>query len=108
MEELRTLWNKLGASEYAMDKAINLHCLETNALEGVVTLIPSVRCLKTIILSVSTVSERTPQVSADLVFSGFELQSKAENNIVIQSGAARDRLTAIGILQDTREVLFTP
>lgn len=43
---MRTLWQRIGSSEYATDKAINLHCLATNALEGIIMLSPSVGCIQ--------------------------------------------------------------
>jgi hypothetical protein len=41
-DELLNAWQALGPPETVLDRAIDLHCVETNELEGMVTFGPTV------------------------------------------------------------------
>ncbi|KAF8194657.1 fido domain-containing protein [Pholiota molesta] len=83
IDMVRAQWKNLGHQQHIMSKFLNLHCVETNDIEGLVHFN----------LSASTV----------LVQLGFYNQVEPVDGMI--RGVVRDRASALSLLQDTHEAL---
>ncbi|KAI0366666.1 Fic-domain-containing protein [Pilatotrama ljubarskyi] len=79
------VWDKLGAAGVPMATYLNYHCLETNAIEGVLQFDPPA----------------TIRLSQD----GFSGQVDIPDRHLTSGGIVRDVGQAVGILQDTRKAM---
>lgn len=83
MGDIRNIWQEINTCPDGMDWASNLQCLETSALEGIITVVST--------------------VIPGLVYSGFE--RLPGGRLLAHNSAVQDQCTAIGILQDARKAL---
>ncbi|KAI0771112.1 fido domain-containing protein [Trametes elegans] len=79
-------WTRLSStSSDALLTYINYHCLETNAIEGVL--------------------QYNPPATVKLAKEGFFTQTEVPDRCLTSAGVVRDHVQAIAILQDTRKAM---
>lgn len=101
---MREQWTTLSASESLMTKYLNIHCLETNIIEGTVLFNTSVRVLSNSFFD-DMFHNLSSQATAKLIQVGFYTQAMPISEKAIIGGAVRDRRDALPILKDTLQVI---
>ncbi|KAI0357344.1 hypothetical protein OH77DRAFT_1502944 [Trametes cingulata] len=81
----REAWDRLGAAGVSMATYLNYHCLETNAIEGVL--------------------QFDPPATIRLAQDGFAGQVDIPDRHLTAGGIVRDVGQAVGVLQDTRKAM---
>lgn len=102
IDMVRAQWQNLGHPDHIMPKFLNLHCVETNVIEGLVQFNESV----SLSFNLHSVPEYllSSQASTKLVQLGFYNQVEPVNEMNPIGGAVRDRADALSLLRDTHEV----
>ncbi|EED78680.1 predicted protein [Postia placenta Mad-698-R] len=96
IEDIRDLWQTIGNQDGAIDKLMNMHCIETNVIEGILRFDPPV--------SFPSLNPRSVPIQRSLILHGFDNAADPVKYSGIVGGAVRNRAAALSILRDTRQV----
>jgi hypothetical protein len=98
---IRSLWDDMNDPTFAMPRYLNICCLQTNVMEGVLRFNEYVSVLRAIALYILIAYDCLIQTTVRLLKVGFN--EPIEEDAVI-GGSVRNAADALSILQDTHRV----